>query len=143
MTSTVPTVPSCRANIGRLGAQTYPDLYVAIGVHSGLARGAASDMPSAFVAMRGGGAVGTSTSRSPAQRRVVPAIIFHGDRDTTVNPCNADAVAAHSAQGAALGTHAEDGQVPGGHAFGRTLRADADGDRAVGGARRGSRLVRR
>ena len=65
---------------------TYPDLYAAVGIHSGLACGAASDLPSAFVAMRqGDGAEGNSEAGSP-----VPTIVFHGDRDTTVHPNNGD-----------------------------------------------------
>lgn len=64
--------------------QAYPDLYAAIGVHSGLACGVASDMQSAMNAMRQGGSGPIKTSG-----RVVPTIVFHGDRDGTVNHLNA------------------------------------------------------
>jgi poly(hydroxyalkanoate) depolymerase family esterase len=105
----------------------YPDLFAAIGVHSGLACGAARDMSSAFAAMQGVHTAATSAARAGAQRRVVPAIVFHGDRDGTVNPRNADAVVAQSAQTAALSKHTEQGRAPGGHAYSRTLRTDAAG----------------
>lgn len=107
---------------------TYPDLFAAVGVHSGLACGAARDMPSAVAAMQRGGG-GTVRSGSPL--RIVPAIVFHGDHDTTVNPRNADAVVAQAALAARLRTHTEDGQVPGGYAYRRTLHADVDGQTVV------------
>src|ERR1700694_1825991 len=69
---------------------TYNDLYAAIGVHSGLACGAASDLPSAFVAMRQGSLA--VSSRSDNLSKTVPTIVFHGDRDITVHPNNGDQI---------------------------------------------------
>ena len=59
---------------------THPDLFAAIGVHSGLACGAARDMPSAFKAMRQGGTPGPARKRArDGERGSVAAIVFHGD----------------------------------------------------------------
>jgi len=101
----------------------YPDLYAAIGVHSGLACGAARDMQSAFAVMQRGG----SGTMPRTGRRMVPAIVFHGGRDTTVHPGNGDAVVAQSERGSALVTRVDAGQVPGGHAYSRTFYLDPAG----------------
>ena len=122
--------------------ETYPDIYAAIGVHSGLACGAARDMQSAFKAMQQG-ADGSSRS---GQRRVVPAIVFHGERDATVNPRNGDAVVAQSVKGKPVRTRSEVGQVPGGHAFTQNAASGCGWNRRcreVGGPRRGPCMVRR
>ncbi len=108
----------------------YPDLYAAIGVHSGLACGVASDVPSAFAAMRQGEAVAARPfAGAEGYRRNVPTIVFHGDQDTTVHPRNGDQVIAQSraTNTTDLQTRVQHGQVPGGHAYSRTIHADASG----------------
>ena len=103
-------------------AATHADLYAAVGIHSGLACGAASDLPSAFVAMRQGGGPKIADGGPP-----VPTIVFHGDRDTTVHPNNGDRIVEQSAKAAGLTAKVIDGRVPHGHAYTRTNLADADG----------------
>jgi poly(hydroxyalkanoate) depolymerase family esterase len=127
-------------------AETYPDLYAAVGIHSGLAPGAAHDMPSAFAAMHQGGPatprrdVPTATPNGESARRV-PAIVFHGDRDKTVHPRNADHLLEHYCPAKLTGSRDDvsgstphgrvrRGQVPGGHAYTRATYRDAGG-RAV------------
>jgi poly(3-hydroxybutyrate) depolymerase len=57
----------------------YPELFAAVGVHSGLPFASAQDLPSALTAMKRG-VHGAAKAGDPAQ----PIIVFHGDSDTTV-----------------------------------------------------------
>ncbi len=102
---------------------TYSDLYAAIGVHSGLACGAATDLPSALIAMRQGGR--SSDKIVSGDGSAVPTIVFHGDRDTTVHPDNGDQVLEQSAQATTMQKNVHRGRVPGGHAYTRTIHTDA------------------
>lgn len=104
-------------------AVVYPDLYAAVGVHSGLACGAARDMPSAFAAMR----QGATETASTGGRRRVPTIVFHADMDGTVHPRNGDQVIAQSAGTVALHKKVRRGQVPGGRVYTLTTHTDAAG----------------
>jgi poly(hydroxyalkanoate) depolymerase family esterase len=113
-------------------AATYPDLYAAIGVHSGLACGAASDVASAFAAMRQNQRTARSGRRSGrgASSRMVPAIVFHGDQDTTVHPHNGNQVIGQlrEAPNIDLRPTLQAGRVPGGRAYSRViLHHDASG----------------
>jgi poly(hydroxyalkanoate) depolymerase family esterase len=124
-------------------AEAYPDVYAAVGVHSGLAPGAAHDMPSAFAAMSQGGPAtprrnaptATATGESA---RIVPAIVFHGDHDKTVHPRNADHLLEHycsakttrsrdEAGGSTPRGTVRQGQIPGGHAYTCATYRDAGG----------------
>jgi poly(hydroxyalkanoate) depolymerase family esterase len=103
-------------------AATYPDLFAAVGVHSGLACGAASDMPSAFAAMGGGGAI-----RQRGEGQTVPTIVFHGDADRIVNAVNGDSVVAQARPEATLTKVVTRGQTPGGMPYTRTVHLDDAG----------------
>jgi poly(hydroxyalkanoate) depolymerase family esterase len=103
---------------------TYPDLYAAIGVHSGLACGAANDLPSAFAAMRHGELpTGSGTSTVLTDGSGVPTIVFHGDRDDTVHPRNGDHVIAEN-RTRNLHKKVYRGRIPRGHSYTRTIHAD-------------------
>jgi poly(hydroxyalkanoate) depolymerase family esterase len=101
----------------------YADLYAAVGIHSGLACGAASDLPSAFVAMRQGRGSEAKADGGPP----VPTIVFHGDRDTTVHPNNGDRILQQSAKARSSTTKVLRGRVPHGHGYTRTILTDTGG----------------
>jgi poly(hydroxyalkanoate) depolymerase family esterase len=108
-------------------AVTYPELYAAAGVHSGLPYGAARDLPSGFKAMHKG-----VPRRKQKLRRVIPLIIFHGDHDTTVAKVNADHMRYQWLQAFENGgrpageSRVERGMV-GGHAYTRFTYPDTSG----------------
>jgi poly(hydroxyalkanoate) depolymerase family esterase len=108
---------------------TYPDLYAAIGVHSGLACGAAKDLPSALTAMRQGPVKAAPRARGMKHHAPVPTIVFHGDGDRTVHPSNADDVIRQFETFASgdLQRATERGKSPGGRAYTRTRHSDPTG----------------
>lgn len=99
----------------------YPDLYAAVGVHSGLPFAAAHDLPSAMAAMKGD----FRPHRAPGQ--ALPMIVFHGDRDTTVHPANGDGLIQQRHRPAAEAVDVEPGAVKDGHAYTRTVHSQPDG----------------
>ena len=101
-------------------AATYPDVFAAVGVHSGLACGAAKDMASAFAAMGGHGGL------SGQQPHGVPTIVFHGDADRTVNVRNGEAVRAQALLDPALPRSVQVGEA-GGIRYTKTTQVDGAG----------------
>src|SRR5262249_9284639 len=104
---------------------TYRDLYAAIGIHSGLACGAAVDLNSAFAAMRQGG--GSHNRTISGDGPPVPTIVFHGDRDTTVHPNNGDQILQQFLSTTSTQKQVRRGRISDGHAYTRTIHTDATG----------------
>jgi poly(hydroxyalkanoate) depolymerase family esterase len=99
-------------------AAAYPEVFAAVGVHSGLAPAAAGTLPAAMSAMRSG-ADGAAATALP-----VPAIVFHGDQDSTVHPVNGQQLiaavkAGHPSQAGAAAV-VEQGRSAGGQRYTRT-----------------------
>jgi poly(hydroxyalkanoate) depolymerase family esterase len=106
-------------------AATYPDLFAAVAVHSGLAYRSAASVPSAFAAMARG-------ARKVAEvARPVPSIVIHGSADRTVAPVNGDQVLAQSMAANRLDgtrpTSATEGRVDGGHGYTHSRWVDGGG----------------
>jgi len=103
--------------------EAYPDLYAAVGVHSGLPCGSARDLPSAFAAMRGQAPLKSIDTSS----RLMPTIVFHGDLDKTVHPSNGSRVIARaSADNQFRGTTVRKNTASG-NTYSHSVQRDADG----------------
>jgi poly(hydroxyalkanoate) depolymerase family esterase len=120
-------------------ARTYPDVYAAVGIHSGLPYGSAHDVSSAFAAMKQGNGISVDTNATDqALGAPVPTIVFHGDRDMVVGAHNGDIVIAQSMASldesvwsaesyGANDKQVERGVVPGGYSYTRTTLQDPQG----------------
>jgi poly(hydroxyalkanoate) depolymerase family esterase len=121
---------SAGAAMAAVMAACYPDLYAAFGVHSGLAYGAAKDVPSAFSVMKHGAPVHGSKSGT------APLIVFHGDGDPTVDHINAECLVEARLRSAGqqprqYRTQTITGTAPEGHRYTRKLFTDAEGREVV------------
>ena len=108
-------------------AAAYPEIYAAVGVHSGLPRGAASNVAGAFAAMKNGVSAPRSTAKTSDSR--VPVVAFHGDADQTVHPHNGEQViAARLRNVTSSEPSVEQGVARGGRGFARSVYRDDKGE---------------
>ena len=78
-------------------AVRHSQLFAACAIHSGLMYGAANSPAQALAAMRSGPSSASIDKARQLVREtppsvIVPTLVIHGDRDTTVNPMNADQI---------------------------------------------------
>jgi len=124
---------SAGAAMAVIMGETYPELFAAVGVHSGLPYASAHDIASAMAQMKGGrsglpGLQGLVPS-SRAAENAVPTIVFHGDRDHTVQVSNAEEIVRQATELPAhrkLARRTEEGVAAGGRRYTRTVHRDAN-----------------
>ncbi len=110
-------------------ASAYPELYVAVGVHSGLTRGNVSTLREALSAMRGG-----PSARVDADHKVtgatLPTIVFHGDKDSVVHPSNTTGFLTQLRLSSphSIISRVQKGRSSGGRDFTRTIHQHSTGE---------------
>lgn len=113
-------------------AATYPEIYAAIGVHSGLPYRSATDVASAFAAMRGDpGLHGKRKMRPATDHALHPrTIVFHGDADHIVHPSNATKIVeGHTTSGDRV--EREQGRSAASRTYTRTVTRNGTGTAVV------------
>lgn len=126
--------------------ETYPELFAGVGAHSGLPYGSACDIPSAMAAMKGGrsglpGVKGMPGAKAGPRNKVVqpvPTIVFHGDRDHTVQQTNGAEIVKQASEAlqaqagnVTLTTRTQSGKAPTGRGYSVTILADSKGQGLV------------
>ncbi|AKJ29618.1 alpha/beta hydrolase family esterase [Caldimonas brevitalea] len=123
---------SAGGSMAAIVAHAYPELYAAVGVHSGLPPGSAFDIASGLAAMREGPRPAWHPVLPPTgfmpPSTAVPTIVFHGDRDPMVHPRNADGIIASALGkgGARPGARLEQSGTVGGRRYTRFCYLEAD-----------------
>ncbi len=105
----------------------YPDLFVAIGVHSGIAHGNISTLVQAHSAMKNGVNAESDVLRS--KTAPLPTIVFHGDQDGTVHPANATGFVSRLQRSSDIPLDVREvtGRSDGGRNFTRSVYRNGDG----------------
>lgn len=106
--------------------QAYPEIFVAVGIHSGVAFGDIRTLGGALAAMRGRPGGAAATGRTPRPR---PTIVFHGDGDKVVHPSNAEGFRSllERATPGPITVQSREGISAGGRAFTRTEHRNGQG----------------
>jgi poly(hydroxyalkanoate) depolymerase family esterase len=114
--------------------ETYPDLYSAVGIHSGVAYKSANDVVTAFAAMRGETGLFSQTkpNADTEGRPRVRTIVFHGSADQIVCASNARKIVDAASRGhAGAVPNLEQGSSASGRIYTRTIIERADREPAI------------